>query len=210
MAPCSATPRKRRLRGNGHDRPSARTSRLRRRGRRRRSRRPFDRGLCGLRGSFRRRSRCARVRRPGRRQRAHRELFRVSDRDFGTGADRPRLHPGAEVWRRNDDSRRRQDARLLAREWGVRARRRGRRTHSGARSWWSPAARRYRRPTIDDLADFEGRGVWYWASPIEARLCAGEEVVLVGGGNSAGQGAVFLSRSRREGSHDGARTGPCR
>jgi len=35
--------------------------------------------------------------------------------------------------------------------------------------------------------------VWYWASPIEAKICAGQEVVLVGGGNSAGQGAVFLS-----------------
>ena len=52
---------------------------------------------------------------------------------------------------------------------------------------------KYRRPSIADLADFEGRGIWYWASPNEARLCAGEEVVLVGGGNSAGQGAVFLS-----------------
>jgi thioredoxin reductase (NADPH) len=52
---------------------------------------------------------------------------------------------------------------------------------------------KYRRPSISDLADFEGRGVWYWASPNEARLCAGEEIVLVGGGNSAGQGAVFLS-----------------
>jgi thioredoxin reductase (NADPH) len=39
----------------------------------------------------------------------------------------------------------------------------------------------------------EGHGVWYWASPIEAKMCAGEEVVLVGGGNSAGQAAVFLS-----------------
>jgi thioredoxin reductase (NADPH) len=52
---------------------------------------------------------------------------------------------------------------------------------------------RYRHPSIADIARFEGRGVWYWASQIEARLCAGEEVVLVGGGNSAGQGAVFLS-----------------
>src|SRR6201996_1906176 len=52
---------------------------------------------------------------------------------------------------------------------------------------------RYRRPDISNLADFEGRGVWYWASPIEARLCAQQEVVLVGGGNSAGQAAVFLS-----------------
>jgi thioredoxin reductase (NADPH) len=52
---------------------------------------------------------------------------------------------------------------------------------------------RYRRPAIADLARFEGRGVWYWASPIEARLCAGEEIILVGGGNSAGQAAVYLS-----------------
>jgi thioredoxin reductase (NADPH) len=52
---------------------------------------------------------------------------------------------------------------------------------------------RYRRPAIENLAAFEGRGVWYWASPIEARLCAGSEVILVGGGNSAGQAAVFLS-----------------
>jgi thioredoxin reductase (NADPH) len=52
---------------------------------------------------------------------------------------------------------------------------------------------RYRHPAIADIARFEGRGVWYWASQIEARLCAGEEVILVGGGNSAGQGAVFLS-----------------
>ena len=52
---------------------------------------------------------------------------------------------------------------------------------------------RYRRPALADIARFEGRGVWYWASQIEARLCKGEDVVLVGGGNSAGQGAVFLS-----------------
>jgi thioredoxin reductase (NADPH) len=52
---------------------------------------------------------------------------------------------------------------------------------------------RYRRPGIEKLADFEGRGVWYWASPIEARLCKEQEVILVGGGNSAGQAAVFLS-----------------
>jgi thioredoxin reductase (NADPH) len=56
---------------------------------------------------------------------------------------------------------------------------------------------RYRRPEIPDLAQFEGRGVSYWASPIEARLCRGEPVALVGGGNSAGQAAVFLSRHAR-------------
>jgi thioredoxin reductase (NADPH) len=51
---------------------------------------------------------------------------------------------------------------------------------------------RYRRPDVPHLREFEGRGVWYWASPIEARLCRQEEIVLVGGGNSAGQAAVFL------------------
>jgi thioredoxin reductase (NADPH) len=51
---------------------------------------------------------------------------------------------------------------------------------------------RYRRLNVPNLGDFEGRGVWYWASPIEARLCRDEEIVLVGGGNSAGQAAVFL------------------
>ena len=56
---------------------------------------------------------------------------------------------------------------------------------------------RYRRPKIAALERFEGRGVWYWASPIEAKLCAGEEVILVGGGNSAGQAAVFLAAQAR-------------
>src|SRR5437588_3911281 len=57
---------------------------------------------------------------------------------------------------------------------------------------------RYRRPDIENLERFEGRGVWYWASPIEARLCAGQEIALVGGGNSAGQAAVFLSGHARK------------
>ncbi len=52
---------------------------------------------------------------------------------------------------------------------------------------------RYRKPDASNLPGFEGRGVWYWASPIEARMCGGEHVVLVGGGNSAGQAAVYLA-----------------
>ena len=52
---------------------------------------------------------------------------------------------------------------------------------------------RYRRPEIPNLATFEGTSVSYWASPVEAKLCEGEEVVLVGGGNSADQAAVFLA-----------------
>ena len=52
---------------------------------------------------------------------------------------------------------------------------------------------RYRRPDVPNLATFEGAGISYWVSPIEARLCAGEDVALVGGGNSAGQAVVFLA-----------------
>ena len=51
---------------------------------------------------------------------------------------------------------------------------------------------RYRKLDVPDIEKFEGRGVWYWASPVEARLCRREEIVLVGGGNSAGQAAVYL------------------
>jgi thioredoxin reductase (NADPH) len=52
---------------------------------------------------------------------------------------------------------------------------------------------RYRRPAIPELDKYEGHGIHYWASPIEAALCRQEEVVLVGGGNSAGQAIVFLA-----------------
>ena len=67
-----------------------------------------------------------------------------------------------------------------------------------ARSVVVASGARYRRPEIANLGAFEGRGVWYWASPIEARLCAEQEIVLVGGGNSAGQAAVFLSGHARK------------
>ena len=52
---------------------------------------------------------------------------------------------------------------------------------------------RYRRPPVPGLSEFEGLGVSYWASALEAKMCANAEVVLVGGGNSAGQAAVFLA-----------------
>ena len=52
---------------------------------------------------------------------------------------------------------------------------------------------RYRRLGVADLEAFEGSSVHYWASPLEAKLCQSENVALVGGGNSAGQAAVFLS-----------------
>ncbi|PIB96749.1 thioredoxin reductase [Caulobacter sp. X] len=52
---------------------------------------------------------------------------------------------------------------------------------------------RYRRLDVENLDQFEGASVHYWASPLEAKLCAGQEVALVGAGNSAGQAAVYLS-----------------
>ena len=52
---------------------------------------------------------------------------------------------------------------------------------------------KYRKPPLADLARFEGTSVFYSATHLEAQLCAGEPVVVVGGGNSAGQAAVFLS-----------------
>src|SRR5579862_8153718 len=51
----------------------------------------------------------------------------------------------------------------------------------------------YRHLDVANVADYEGSHVHYWASPIEAHLCLGEEVALVGGGNSAGQAAVYLA-----------------
>ena len=67
-----------------------------------------------------------------------------------------------------------------------------------ARSVVLATGARYRRLDVDGLDQFEGSSVHYWASPLEADLCAEEEVVLVGGGNSAGQATVFLAgRAKR-------------
>ncbi len=55
----------------------------------------------------------------------------------------------------------------------------------------------YRRLPINSLPRFEGAGVYYAATFMEAQLCAGEEVIVVGAGNSAGQAAVFLARTAR-------------
>jgi thioredoxin reductase (NADPH) len=53
----------------------------------------------------------------------------------------------------------------------------------------------YRRPPLSNLSRFEGAGVYYGATFVEAQLCSGEEVIVVGGGNSAGQAAVFLAET---------------
>jgi len=53
----------------------------------------------------------------------------------------------------------------------------------------------YRKPAFENLSQFEGAGVYYGATKMEAQLCVGEEVIVVGGGNSAGQAAVFLAET---------------
>ncbi len=62
-----------------------------------------------------------------------------------------------------------------------------------ARSVVIASGARYRRPRIENLDMFEGSSVHYWASPLEGKLCSGQEVALVGGGNSAGQAVVYLA-----------------
>jgi thioredoxin reductase (NADPH) len=56
---------------------------------------------------------------------------------------------------------------------------------------------RYRKLQVENLERFEGAGVYYLATPIEAQLCRDEEIVVVGGGNSAGQAAVFLAQTAK-------------
>jgi thioredoxin reductase (NADPH) len=67
-----------------------------------------------------------------------------------------------------------------------------------ARSAVIATGARYRRLDVEGLDRFEGASVHYWASPMEASLCANEEIALVGGGNSAGQAVVFLAGQARK------------
>jgi thioredoxin reductase (NADPH) len=62
-----------------------------------------------------------------------------------------------------------------------------------ARSVVIASGARYRRPPVENLEAFESTSVHYWASPLEGKLCAGQEVALVGAGNSAGQAVVYLA-----------------
>ena len=66
-----------------------------------------------------------------------------------------------------------------------------------ARSVVISTGAQYNKPQIADLRQFEGRGIYYGATYIESQLCVGEDVVVVGGANSAGQAAVFLAQTAR-------------
>lgn len=56
----------------------------------------------------------------------------------------------------------------------------------------------YNKPKIENLRRFEGQGVYYGATYIESQLCEGEDVIVIGGGNSAGQAAAFLAQTARK------------
>ena len=66
-----------------------------------------------------------------------------------------------------------------------------------ARSIIIATGAQYRRLSLENLAQFEGNGVYYGATFVESQLCAGEEVIVIGGGNSAGQAAVFLAQTTK-------------
>lgn len=68
----------------------------------------------------------------------------------------------------------------------------------GARAVVLASGMNYRRLPLANLESFEGRGIFYGATPMEAQLCAGSKVAVVGAGNSAGQGAMFLAQTAAE------------
>src|SRR5207249_9933158 len=57
---------------------------------------------------------------------------------------------------------------------------------------------KYRKLPLENMSHFEGAGIYYGATFVEAQLCKGDEVIVVGGANSAGQAAVFLSESTKQ------------
>jgi thioredoxin reductase (NADPH) len=67
-----------------------------------------------------------------------------------------------------------------------------------ARSVVIASGARYRRLAVENLHEFEGSSVHYWASPLEGKLCSQQEVALVGAGNSAGQAAVYLASQAKK------------
>ena len=67
-----------------------------------------------------------------------------------------------------------------------------------ARSIVIATGAQYNKPRISNLDHFEGQGIYYGATYMESQLCEQEEIIVVGGGNSAGQAAVFLAQTARK------------
>ena len=137
------------------------------------------------------RDRQHRARRAGRLVPANRELPRISGRHQRNRAHQPRGHPGAEVRRPHGDAIPCDLARPAtgATSYGWKTI-----TKSAARAVLLATGAQYRRLPVDGLGDYEGISIFYAAGPQEALLCGAARVGVVGGGNSAGQAAVWLAR----------------
>ena len=175
----------------GHDRRRAARALLRPGRRRCRAGRAGRVGLRRVRGTADPHGRRRRGRRAGGHELPHRELPGLPDRHLRPGPRHPGVHPGPEVRRRDhqplrgDLARRRRRARrghAVRRHAGRRPR--ARRGH---------AARTTGSSRSSGLERYEMAGVYYAATELEARRCAGAPVVVVGGGNSAGQAAMYLA-----------------
>jgi len=136
----------------------------------------------------------ARPRRAGRRQLADRKLSGFSHRHFGPGTRRPGISAGAEIRCPSGHSRQGQGREPSGPHFSADAFD-GQRI--SARTVVVASGAAYRRPTVPGFEGFEGRGTYYWASTIEAKLVKGQDIVLIGGGNSAGQAVVFLANFAR-------------
>ena len=131
--------------------------------------------------------------RPGRLELTHRELSRVPHRHLRPGPGRARAHADREVRRRGGHRPRRRRPATARRSPTRCASPTGEVVRT--RTVVIASGARYRKPALPELSRFEGAGVMYSATHVEAQLCKEEEIAIVGGGNSAGQAAVFLSQS---------------
>ena len=138
-----------------------------------------------------------RARRPGRLELADRELPRLSRPASPDRSWPARAYTQAQKFGARGADRQRRDAARVRRASRTRSRSTAARACRRARSS-SPPARSTAGSPLDNLAQFEGAGVYYGATFMEAQLCGGEEVIVVGGGNSAGQAAVFLAQTRAD------------
>ena len=117
------------------------------------------------------------------------------DRHLRRGAGRPGAGAGAEVRRPARGLARRRRASIAT---AALPPRRSTTAHAiRARAVVIATGARYRKLDVPDFERFEGHGIYYAATAMEAKLCRAAEVIVVGGGNSAGQAAVFLSRTAR-------------
>jgi thioredoxin reductase (NADPH) len=129
---------------------------------------------------------------PGRIQLQDRKLSRLSHRYLRPGSRRTCILAGSKIRGAGHD--REKGQRALVQSYTVRCCNGRRIAYPHALDRHCDSAQ-YRRPQLENLGQFEGNGVYYGATFVEAQLCRGEDVIVIGGGDSAGQAAVFLSKA---------------